>query len=261
MSVRTPRLSRVAIFAAAGAAALAVAACGSTSAPPSSTTSPSTASTTVASPTTKPTTTSPGGEARVSGLIASVANNSAQVTQKSGTATVNFTDSTKVTETTNAALTDVTQGSCVSVRPVHKSHGSDPVTAASVRVSPAVDGKCPQGKESAPGSTTTSPPSPSPTPSGKKAPIVGAVASVVGNTINVTSTDASGNPSQTAVTVNDKTTYTKQATANAQAITQGKCLTAKGTKDPNDGSGALQATTIDLRAANNGKCKGHDHDQ
>jgi hypothetical protein len=86
---------------------------------------------------------------------------------------------------------------------------------------------------------------------------VGAVASVSGNTINVTSTDASGNSSQTAVTVNDKTKYTKQSPANAQAITQGKCMTAKGTKD---GGGALQATTVDLRQANNGKC-GHDHDR
>jgi hypothetical protein len=186
-----------------------------------------------------------------------VANNSAQVTQKKGNATVNFTDSTKVTEITSAALTDVTPGSCVSVRPAHRSHGSDPVTATSVRISQAVDGKCPQGKESAPGSTTP-PSSPSPTPSGKKAPVVGAVASVAGNTINVTSTDASGNTSQTPVTVNDTTTYTKQAAANAQAITQGKCLTAKGTKDS---GGALAATTIDLRAADNGKCKGHDHDE
>ena len=266
MSVRSPRLSRVAILAVTGAAALSVAACSSTSAPPSGTTSPSTV---VASPTTAPTTTSatpsPSGEAEVSGLIASVANNSAQVTQKGGNATVNFGESTKVTEITAAALTDVTAGSCVSVRTTHDSRGGRPVTAASVHVSPAVDGKCPQGKEPAPSSTTTpssSPsattqPSSSPSPPGKKSSIAGAVASVSGNTIKITSTDASGNTSQTAVTVNDRTKYTKQAPANTQAITQGKCITAKGTKDS---GGALQATTIDLRAANNGKC-GHDHDR
>jgi Domain of unknown function (DUF5666) len=246
MSVRTPRIGRVALFAAAGAAALSVAACSSTSAPPSPT-SPSTTNTSAASPTSKPSTsptttsTSPGGEVHVSGLIASVANNSAQVTQKHGKATVNFTDSTKVTETAPAALTDVTQGSCVSVRSDKGSHGNDPVTAASVRVSPAVDGKCDAGNQGG----------------SKKAPITGPVASVSGNTINVTTTDASGNTAQTAVTVNDNTKYTKRNTANAQAITQGKCLTAKGTKD---GGGALQATTIDLRAADNGKCPSHDHD-
>jgi hypothetical protein len=279
MSVRSPRLGRVAILAVSGAAALSVAACSSTSPPPSGTTSSSTvvASSTTA-PTTAPTTTSsrpaPGGEPHVSGLIASVANNSAQVTQKSGKATVNFGDSTKVTEITRAALSDVTPGSCVSVRTTHESRHGQPTTAESVDISPAVDGKC-LGKESPPSSTPPSPstptsgpsptsspptttrPSPSPsTPPGRKSPIVGTVASVSGNTINITSTDPSGNASQTAVTVNDKTKYSKEAPANIQAITAGKCMTAKGTKD--SGSGALQATTIELRAATNGKCEDHD---
>ncbi|OBA81351.1 hypothetical protein A9W99_14265 [Mycobacterium sp. 1164966.3] len=181
---------------------------------------------------------------------------SAQVTQKSGNATVNFTGSTKVTEVSTAALTDVTPGSCVSIRSAHGSHGGKPITAATVRVSQAVDGKCPTGKESAPDSTTTAPSSPSPTPSpstpsGKKPDVAGTVASVSGNTINVTGTDANGNPSQTAVMVDDKTRYTKRAPADTQAIAQGKCMTAKGTKDS---AGALQATTINLRPANNGKC-------
>ena len=169
-----------------------------------------------------------------------MAGNAAQVTQRNGNATVNFTASTKVTEATPAALTDVTAGNCVSVRPTHdESNGGQPITAASVRVSPAVDGKCSQGNESA--------------PPGNKHGVQGAVASVAGNTINVTTTDASGKTSQTAVTVNDQTKYTKQTGADAQAITQGKCLTAKGTTDS---GGALQATTIDLRQANNGKCGG-----
>ena len=105
-----------------------------------------------------------------------------------------------------------------------------------MRVRPAADGKCPQAKDS-----------------GKRPGVQGSVASVAGNTINVTSTDASGNATQTAVTVNDKTKYSKQATADSQAITAGKCMTAKGTQD---GSGALQATSIDLRPAHDGKCPG-----
>ena len=260
MSAISARLSRVAILAVTGATALSVAACSSTSNPPSATSS---AGTTAASPTTTATTTAPpstappNGEAQVSGLIASVSGNSAQVTQKSGNATVNFTGSTKVTEVSTATLTDVTPGSCVSVRSAHGSHGGKPVTAATVRVSPAVDGKCPTGKQSAPDSTTTPPSSPttptsSPsTPPGRKSDVAGTVASVSGNTINVTSTDANGNPSQTAVTVDDKTKYTKRTPADTQAIAAGKCMTAKGTKDS---GGALQATTINLRPANNGKC-------
>ena len=168
-----------------------------------------------------------------------MAGNAAQVTQHEsdkGNATVDFTGSTKVTETGPAALTDVTAGSCVSVRPQEGGQGGQPITAASVRVSPAVDGKCPQAKEP-----------------GKRSAVRGAVASVAGNTINVTSTDASGNATQTAVTVSDKTKYNKQAAADTQAISAGKCLMAKGTQD---GGGALQATTIDLRPAHDGKCAG-----
>ena len=121
--------------------------------------------------------------------------------------------------------------------------GGQPITAVSVRISPAVDGKCPQATDE----------------SGKRSARrcqghgSKAVASVAGNTINVTSTDAGGNATQTAVTVNDKTKYSKQAAADTQAISAGKCLTAKGTQDS---GGALQATTIDLRPAHDGKCAG-----
>ncbi|CNK38605.1 27 kDa lipoprotein antigen [Mycobacterium tuberculosis] len=55
------------------------------------------------------------------------------------------------------------------------------------------------------------------------------------------------------MTVNDKTKYSKQVAADTQAVTAGKCLTAKGTQDAN---GALQATTINLRPAHDGKCAG-----
>ncbi|MEB4210406.1 DUF5666 domain-containing protein [Mycobacterium sp. 94-17] len=72
-----------------------------------------------------------------------------------------------------------------------------------------------------------------------------------GNTINLTNTDASGNTTQTTVTVDDKTKYTKQAAAKTDAITPGKCLMARGTQD---NAGALQATSIKLRQAVDGKC-------
>jgi hypothetical protein len=189
-----------------------------------------------------------------------VAGNAAQVSQQNGQngqATVDFTESTKVTEVTPGSLTDVTAGSCVSVRPQEGGQGGQPITAASVRVSPAVDGKCPQAKEAGPGSGPGSnPPTPSGSPTkapAKRSAVRGPVASIAGNTINVTTTDASGNITQTAVTVSDKTKYTKQAGADTQAITAGKCMTAKGTQD---GSGTLRATTIDLRPAHDGRCAG-----
>lgn len=238
-SLPTSRLARFAILTATGVTALSLAACGSsnTSSPSTSPSSPSTA---VASPApTSAPSSGPApsnGEARVSGLIASVSGNAVQVTQQSGNATVDFSGSTKVTESSPAALADVTVGSCVSIRSQEAGQGGQPTTAASVRVSPAVDGKCGPANES-----------------GKRSAVQGSVASVAGNTINVTSTDASGNATQTAVTVGDKTKYRKQTAADTQAISAGKCLTAKGTQD---GGGALQATTIDLRPAHDGKCAG-----
>jgi hypothetical protein len=222
------------MLAVTGITAVSVAACGS-----SNTASPGSAPSTT-SPASSPATTSTPppatGQARVRGLIASVSGNTAQVTQEKGNAAVAFTTSTKVTEITPAALTDVTVGSCVTVRPARQdSPSGQPLTAASVRVSPAVDGKCPQGREA------------------KRAPVQGAVTSVAGNTITVTSTDAGGATSQTPVTVTDTTSYHKQAGADSAAIVQGKCMTAQGNQD---GNGTLQATTIDLRPAHDGKCGG-----
>ncbi|WP_231985008.1 DUF5666 domain-containing protein [Mycobacterium sp. E796] len=246
----TPRLTRFAILAATGAAALSVAACGSSnqSAPTSTSTSTSTVTSTATSQA------PPQGEAKVSGLIASVAGNSIRVTKDdNGSAAVNFTSTTKITEVAPATLSDVTQGSCVTVRPTKEIQTGQPATAASVRVSPSVNGTCPKPKESGQGSTTT-PPSGSPSPApAKPKPLLGSVASVTGNTITVAGTDASGNSTQTPVTVDDQTKYSKLATATPDAIAQGKCINARGSLD---NSGTLEATSINVRAAVDGKCPG-----
>jgi hypothetical protein len=156
--------------------------------------------------------------------------------------------STAVSEITPAQLTDITTGSCVSVRPDR--HGGSTaggaITARSVRVSTAVDGKCPQPKQPAGGATSTPPGA-----STARHQIGGQVASVAGNTITLNAADAGGNSSQTSVTVTDTTKYTKQSTADAQAIAQGKCIAAHGTTD---GGGALQATTISVQQSDNGSC-------
>ena len=250
-TMHKPRRARFAMFAVAGATALSIAACSSNTASPPSSPSTAPSSSAVAS---APPTTSSGphnGEARFTGLIESVSGNTAQVNNTDkGKATVGFSPSTKISEATQAALTDITAGSCVSVQPSRD--GEEPVTAMVVRVSEPVDGKCPQAKESG---TTSTPPSSTPAPGGPPAKlhnqIRGTVASVAGNTINITSDGGSG-ATQTAVAVNEKTKYTKQTPANTEAITEGKCMTAWGTKD---GSGTLQATRIDL-VAHSAKCEG-----
>jgi hypothetical protein len=242
-TIPTVRLSRLAILAVTGAAALSLAACGS-----SNDAKPNSASPTSAAPTSSSTPSAKGaGKDWVKGLIDSVSGSTIQVSQRSGSATVDFTPSTQVAELAAAQLTDITTGSCVSVQPDRHSEspGGNAITARSVRISSAVDGKCPDLKESAGAAT------PPPGASSRHHLTSGQVASVAGNTITVNSTDPSGNSSQTAVTVTDTTKYTKKAATDAQAITQGKCIVAHGSKD---GGGALQATAITIQQADNGQC-------
>jgi hypothetical protein len=249
----TAPITQFAILVIAGTTALSAAACG-TSNNTSNNTKPGTS---VSPGSSSPASSSPSASAKgkewVNGLIASVSGNAVQVTQETGTATVDFAPSTKVTEVTPTQLTDVTAGSCVSARPTRESTPatSGAITAKSVTVSQAVDGKCPQPK--APAGTSTATPAPASPSSGPEAPrsVRGTVASVAGNTITVTATDANDSPSQISVTVTDTTKYTKSAPADAQAVAQGKCISARGTKDA---SGTLQATKITVRPADNGNC-------
>jgi hypothetical protein len=213
------RLTGLAILAVAGATALSVGACSSSH----DAKSPATSSPAAAN-----------GKAVVHGLIASVSGNAVQVTEATGTATVDVSPSAKISESTPAQLSDVAAGNCVNVGAKPAPAPGGPVTAVSVHLSPqGGDGKCPQ-------------------PKAGPARVIGTVASVAGDTINVTVTDANGNPAQTGVTVTDKTHYSKGASATSQAIAQGKCITAHGTKD---GGGTLQATVVALGPANDkGQC-------
>jgi hypothetical protein len=238
MSVTAPsaRLTRLAILTLTGATALSVAGCGASnnSKPETAASPPSSAVTS------SPPSASPNGKSWVGGMIASVAGDAIQVTQKAGTATVDFSPSTKITEVSPAQLTDVTAGSCVAVLPTRDSGDSGgAITAHFVRISPAVAGRCPEPKHPSSGG------------SAGHRPVGGTVASVAGNTITVTGTDATGNTSQTNVTVTETTKYTKQAATDAQALAQGKCVAARGTKDD---SGTLQATAISVQPADNGTC-------
>jgi hypothetical protein len=238
MSVTSPpaRLSRLAIVTLTGVAVLSVAACGASNNAKPTPANPTSSATSSSSPSA-----SAKGKDWVNGLIDSVSGNTIQVSQRSGAATVDFTPSTAVSEVTPAQLTDITTGSCVSVHPDrhNASAGGNAITARSVRVSTAVDGKCG-------GATNTQPGAPA-----ARHQIGGQVASVTGNTITLNDADSGGNSSQTSVTVTDTTKYTKQSTADAQAIAQGKCIAAHGTTD---GGGTLQATTISVQQSDNGSC-------
>jgi hypothetical protein len=208
---------RYIVFAIVGASALSLAACASSTSPTNHSPGASGAS---SSPST--TANAGGGRDRVAGLIASVSGNAIQVNQQNGPATVDFTNSTKFAEISPGALTDVTAGSCVTIRTSRENQS----TARAVLVSPADNGKCPQPQ--------------------RNRGIVGSVSSVTGNTISVATAGNSTNVSVTA-----DTSYARRASATSQSVAQGKCIAARGTKDNN---GALQATAVTVLPANNGNC-------
>ncbi len=233
------RLTGLAILAVAAATALSVGAC--------------TSSKNAGSP---PTSSAPAvskgkNKDSVQGQVASVSGNAVQVTETSGTATVDLGPSAKVTEYSKAQVTDVAVGNCVRVIAKPAPPPGGPATAVAVQLNPpAGDGKCPQPKPAAAGS---------PGAPGPDQPFLatGTVTSVDGNDIKVADIDANGNPSQTEVTVTDKAEYNKGVPATSQAVAQGKCITARGTID---GGGTLQAIAVTLTPANaEGKCPAPPH--
>lgn len=233
----SPTRRRRAVPILIGLTALSLAACGSS--PTAATSSTQAAgSTSTTAPTTQGSAPAKGGgKDHVSGLITSVTGGTFAVSDNNVTSTVGFTSATKVSELSPAAVTDVTVGSCVSVRPAR---GSNPaadgsVTAAVISVSAPRDGQCFAGARQ------------QAAPSGHGG-LRGTVASVSGSTVVVT---VAGSNAPTNFTLSGTTTYTKRAAADVQAIAQGTCVTARGTKDA---SGTLQASMIGLRPANNGSC-------
>jgi hypothetical protein len=231
-----------------GVTTVVVAACGSTHAP-SNTQGTPTSNAAATSPTSRPPSAAKGrGEDRVAGLITSVAGSTFVVNQNNSPITVGYSPATKVTETTPVALTDVTVGSCVTVRPQHGT-GRSPdgsLTAAAVLIGASQNGQCSAGGQSA-GSPTSTPAK----PAGHG--LRGTVSSVVANTLVVT---AAGTTTPTTVDLANTTTYAKRAPADVHAIAQGKCVTARGTTDA---SGAFGADMIALRPADNGSCRGMKH--
>lgn len=220
-AIALKRRPTLALVAMAGCAALVVGACGNSdngnTGKPSTSASPSPSATSSAP---KPPPVPPMGHDHVEGLVRSVSGDTIQLTQRDrSAATVDITPTTMITELGPAKLADVTPGSCVDV---------EPATAQSVTISPSIGGKCP--------------PPPPPPPGEPPAGVSGTVKSVTGNTIAVDGIDPTGKTTHTNVNVNDSTTYQKHAVTNAQAIQNGKCLAAQGTKD----GGVLHADSIDL---------------
>ncbi len=220
-----PRLTWAAILLVIGAVTASAVACDTSpheqAAKPNTSTNP-----TAGAP--KPPPAPPMPKDHIEGLVNSVSGNTIHLTQRNRTAAaVDFSPQTTVTELTPAKLPDVTAGSCIDVEGRPNTPPGGAITAQAVTISPAVAGRCPP------------PPSADP---GAGPGVYGTVASVTGNTIDITGIDPTGKPTHASTTVDDTTTYTKHAVTDAQAIAQGKCMAAQGT----DNGGVLHALTIDL---------------
>lgn len=231
----------------------------------------------------------PGGGG-VTGEIAAVTDSVLQVQGDDGQTAVSWDDSTTITQTVAAALSDVTVGSCV----VAVGASDDGTAATSVAISAAVDGECTGGFGGSggsggfggggemPGDGEMPDDMPSGAPDGQapdgQAPgdgeqpsgmptdmpdgaagggfggvTTGLVTAVDGSTITVESTGF-GDDAQTTtstVTVDDSTTYTTTVDADATAIAVGRCVVAQGDSDD---SGKVAATSLVLSDAGDDGC-------
>src|SRR5690349_15152084 len=97
LTFKPARLAGFGILAVASATALSLGACSSHKSSDTSSSS------------------SANGPNSVSGLIASVSGNTVEVTEAAGTAKVDVSSSAKITEFTQAQLSDVAAGNCVAV--------------------------------------------------------------------------------------------------------------------------------------------------
>ncbi|MDT4894856.1 MAG: hypothetical protein QOE97_3891 [Pseudonocardiales bacterium] len=198
-----------------------------------------------------------------SGLIAAVSGSTMQVqSQQNGQVAVTWSGTTSFTDTVPTTLSAVKTGDCVFAA---GASGSSPTatsfTAATMSVSPAVNGSCGAGRGGAgqgarptrsgfPGGGR-----PSGAPGGGAGTAIanGSVTSVSGSTIVVASQAGGSSPTSRTVTVGSSTKLTTMAKATSSAATVGKCATVQGTADS---SGTVAATSVRITDAVSGQCGG-----
>jgi len=284
-------VNRIVVGAAVCCAVLFVSACGGgTSAPPVAPISPTTAN--------------PGGGAGggagagsrgfpgATGLLAQIDGTTLQVQDTNAQTAVTYSATTTFTNTVAARLSGVVVGVCVQARsagPVAGTSGGaptaapsapdGPILAASVEISPAVNGGClalgglrtPGARP--PGATgDATRPTGTPNPGRTRGPgggngfggngfggfgAFGKVTAVNGASFTVESsrpqnaTATTATPTARTVETSAATTYTRTEAANAKALAVGLCVTALGKASD---TGSIVATSISLRPAENGSC-------
>jgi len=225
------------------------------------------------------------------GLLAQIDGTTLQVQSTDTQTAVTYSASTKFTNTVAARLTDVVVGVCVQAREARLPSGAGgaaptaaptantgPITAASVEITPAVNGACSAlggartpGARPFGGTGDATPPAGTPNPNRTRGSGVGGngfggfggfgafgkVTAVNGASFTVESSApqggsaAAGAPTAQTVDTSAATTYTRTVTANAKALVVGLCVTALGKASD---TGSIAATSIALRPAQNGSC-------
>lgn len=180
------------------------------------------------------------GKDEVSGSIASVSGMRIEVSSPQGSASVSFTDATKIMELTPATLADITPGLCVTIRPASGAEGGT-VVADAVVVGASSGGEC---KKTGGADNAGLPASP-------LGGFRGTVDSVNDKTIAITTFGTDGSKTNSTVETNDLTLFADRHRVKADAVVEGKCIIAGGT---NDTGGVLQALTINLPLVVDGEC-------
>jgi hypothetical protein len=235
-------VNRIAAGAAVCCAVLFVSACGGGT---SATAGASGTSTTATSG-------GPGGDAAggargfpgATGLLAQIDGKTLQVQGTDTQTAVTYSAKTTFTNTVAAKLSDVVVGVCVQARSAQPASGTGgaaptaaagPLAAASVEISPAVNGRCTVGGFRLPGAGAPG----------------GSGAFTVESSLPVNGTASAPAPTTRTVQTSAATTYTRTEAANASALAVGLCVTALGKAD---NTGSIAATSMTLRPAQKGSC-------
>jgi hypothetical protein len=240
-------MKRLIIIAGATAVVLALAACGSTAAGSTSSSSTTTTSNAAGAR-------GPGGLARrgAAGELAQINGTSLILNTTAGDVTVDYTNTTTITQTKTGVLADVAPGSCVIATGTKDASGT--LVASSVRLSQPVNGACTAGFGNRPPGANGTRPSPSGTPRATPAPGQPVPAFAAGKVTGVNGTAVTLQPTTGAAqTISVPTTVTvaESSAASAADLSVGDCIQATG---PKDSSGKVTATSLSIVPAGPSGC-------
>jgi hypothetical protein len=241
-------MKRPLITAGGTAVVLALAACGGSTAAGSTSSSSSTTTRAGGG-------NGPGGAARrgAAGELARINGTSLILNTTAGDVTVDYTNTTTITQTKTGVLADVVPGSCVVITGQKDATGT--LVASSVRLSQPVSGACTAAfGNRGPGAGNGTRPTPSGTPRATPAPGQPVPSFSAGRVTAVNGTAVTVQPATGAaetVTVPTTVTVAESSAASATDLSVGDCIQATG---PKDAAGKVAATSLSIVPAGPSGC-------